>query len=165
VADGLELVDELGVGEERGHGAEREPAEVLVEPGRNHTRAPVGQLERGLDDGRLEELHLVDADNLGVACADQKLRHGRDGDGMHPDARVAHDVAHVVAVVDRRLEDRHALTRDLGPAEPTDHLLALAAEHGAADDLEPAASLRGDPDHGRDPMEGTGRSDRPEKPL
>ena len=36
---------------------------------------------------------------------------------------------------------------DLGATEPADHLLALAAEHRPAHDLEPAAALGRNPDH------------------
>ena len=74
----------------------------------------------------------------------------RDGDGAHLRARVADDVADVVAVVDARLHDQRALAGDLGAAQPADELLALAAEHRAADDLEPAAALGEQPDHGRE---------------
>ena len=54
VADGLELVDELGVGEELGHRAEREPPEVLVEPGRDDpgARASRGRAPPGRSAGR-----------------------------------------------------------------------------------------------------------------
>ena len=64
VADGLELVDELGPCEELGHGPERLTPEVLVEAGGDHADAAVGERERGVDDRRLEELRLVDADDL-----------------------------------------------------------------------------------------------------
>jgi hypothetical protein len=63
---------------------------------------------------------------------------------------MADHVRDVVAIVDPWLEDHRPLAGDLGAAEPADHLLALAAEHRAADDLEPAAALRVDPDHGGD---------------
>jgi len=58
------------------------------------------------------------------------------------------DVRHVVAVVDPRLHDQRPLAGDLGAAQAADQLLALAAEHRAADDLEPAAALWRVPDHG-----------------
>ena len=74
-----------------------------------------------------------------------------DGDGAHLRAGVADDVADVVAVVDARLHDQRALARDLRAAQATDQLLALAAEHRAADDLQPAAALGKQPDHGGDP--------------
>jgi hypothetical protein len=60
---------------------------------------------------------------------------------------VTDDVRRVVAVVELRLEEDDALAGDLGAAEAADHLLALAAEHRSADDLEPAA-VRVVPDHG-----------------
>ena len=81
---------------------------------------------------------------------------GGDGDGAHSRARVAYDVGGVVAVVDLWLEDDDPLPGDLRAAQTADHLLALAAEHRAADDLEPATSLRGDPDHRGDPNQAVG---------
>ena len=56
-------------------------------------------------------------------------------------------MADVVAVVDQRLHDQRALPGDLGAAQAADQLLALAAEHRAADDLEPAAGVGLRPDH------------------
>jgi len=56
-------------------------------------------------------------------------------------------VADVVAVVDLRLHDQRALAGDLRAAEPADELFALAAEHRAADDLEPATAFWEQPDH------------------
>lgn len=49
-----------------------------------------------------------------------------------------------VAVVDLRLEQLDALTGDLGPTDPADQLLALATEHGPADDFEPTAASLND---------------------
>ena len=160
VADRLQLVDELGVGQELRHRPEREPPEVLVEPGRDHPGAVVGELERDADDLFVEELGLVDADHLEAARPLGELGHARHRHGPHPDAGVADDVGGVVAVVDPRLEDHRPLAGDLGAPEPADHLLALAAEHRAADDLEPAAALRVDPDHGRDRSRLSGRRGR-----
>src|SRR5665809_107407 len=59
VADGLELVHELGMGEELGNRAERKPAKVLIESCGHDPGSALGEIERGGDDGRLEELHLV----------------------------------------------------------------------------------------------------------
>ena len=105
----------------------------------------------------VEELHLVDADRVVAVGETGNVRGPRDGDGAHLRARVADDVADVVAVVDLRLHDQRALAGDLGAAQPADELLALAAEHRAADDLEPAAALWEQPDHGGETL--TGRSD------
>ena len=116
-------------------------------PGDEDAQAAVRELERGRDDLGLEELDLVDADHLGSLHARAQLGHGGHGDRVHPRSRVAHYLGDAVAVVDLRLEDHHALPGDLGAAQATDHLLALAAEHRAADDLEPAASAWGDPEH------------------
>ena len=109
-------------------------------------------------DPRREELHLVDPDHVvGLGEARDVLR-PRHRDGAHLRACVADDVADVVAVVDARLHDQRALAGDLGAAQPADQLLALAAEHRAADDLEPAAALWEQPDHGRDPSRAVRRT-------
>ena len=108
------------------------------------------------DDSLTEELGLVDPHDVEALRLRRDLRDRGDRDGLHPRARMADDVRRVVAIVDPRLEDDDALSGDLGPAQPPDHLLALAAEHRPADDLEPATSLRRDPDHGGDPREAVG---------
>src|SRR5262249_60594729 len=72
-------------------------------------------------------------------------------DGRHPGTCVADDVADVVAVVDAGLHDQYALPGDFRAPQATDQLLALAAEHRTADDLEPAAAIREEPDHRSDP--------------
>ena len=148
VADRLQLVDELGVREQLGHDAERQPAEVLVEPRDDDPDAAVGERERRVDDRAVEELHLVDADDVVAGGAGDELRHALDGDGAHARPGVRDDVGRVVPVVDARLEDDDPLPGDLGPAQAPDHLLALAREHRPADHLEPAAALGGNANHG-----------------
>ena len=113
VADGLQLVDELCAREKLGHGPERLPAEVLVEPGRDHADAALGERERGIDNGRLEELRLVDPHDVAAAGACDQLRAAVDGHGGHAHAGMTHDVGRVVAVVDPWLEQEDTLTRDL----------------------------------------------------
>ena len=67
-----------------------------------------------------------------------------------PHVAVRHDVVFAEAVVDERLEDLHLLPRDLRPAQPADQLLALAAEHAAGDDFDPAVVGRLADDFHRD---------------
>ena len=68
----------------------------------------------------------------------------RDDDGVRGgDSHLAvrGDVVVAVAVVDLRLEDLDLLPRDLGAPQPADELFALAAEHAAGNDLDPAAAM------------------------
>ncbi len=58
--------------------------------------------------------------------------------GAHPVELVAH--------IKSRLHYDHRLTGDLSPTQPAHQLLALAAEHAATDDFDPAVSL-GDATH------------------
>jgi hypothetical protein len=88
VADGLQLVHELGVGEQVGHDAERQATEVLIEPRDDNPDAAVGERECCVDDGSIEELHLVDADHVVAGRAGYELRHAFDRDGPHPRSRV-----------------------------------------------------------------------------
>src|SRR5467141_2338488 len=53
-----------------------------------------------------------------------------------------HDVARAVPIIDFGLKDNHSLPGDLRPSEPADELLGLAAEHAAADHLDPAGGRR-----------------------
>ena len=156
VTDRLQLVHELGMRQELRHRSEREPPEVLVEPCHDDPHAVTRELERMPDDRMLEELDLVDPDDVESRRACGHVLRRRDRDGTHSCARMAHDVRRVVPVVDVRLQDHDALARDLGAAQPADHLLALSTEHRTADDLEPATALRGDADHGGDRRVGVG---------
>ncbi len=131
-----------------GRGPNGQTPEILVEPGGDHADAALRERQRRVHDARLEELDLVDPDDVAATRPGDELRAAVDRYGRHAHARVADDVGCVVAVVDPRLEEEHALPGDLRAPESTDHLLALAAEHRAAHDLEPAASLRGHSDHG-----------------
>ena len=45
-------------------------------------------------------------------------------------------------LVERRLEDLHFLAGNLGAAQPADELFALAAEHAAGNDFNPAVGGR-----------------------
>ena len=99
VAYRLELVDELGVREQLRDHAERLPPEVLVETGNHDANSAVGEDQSRVHDGRLEELHLVDADDLGVADSCEQLRDRGDRDRAHARTRVADDIRRVEAVV------------------------------------------------------------------
>ena len=140
MADRLQLVDELGAAEQLGHRAEREAAEVLVEAARDDAEPRSTRPSRMSTISRREELNLVDADD--VVAVDEAGDVGGvvDRDRPHLGAGVADDVADVVAVVEPRLDDQRALAGDLGAPQPADELLALAAEHRPANDLEPAAA-------------------------
>ena len=64
MADGLQLVDELGVREELGHRPERQAPEILVEARDDDPDAALGEVERARDDALTEELSLVDTDDV-----------------------------------------------------------------------------------------------------
>ncbi len=87
MADGLELVDELGVREELGHRPERQPPEVLVEPGDDHTHAALGEVERRHDDSLTEELRLVDPHDVEALRLVAISETDADRNGPHPRAR------------------------------------------------------------------------------
>ena len=67
--------------------------------------------------------------------------------GRDAQLAVRDDVVVGVARVDRRLEDLHALAGDLRAAQAADELFALAAEHAADDDLDPARRRGADDVH------------------
>src|SRR5439155_2349698 len=65
-ADGEELGDFFGDGEEAGHRFERAAAIIGVEPGDNDTLAEISELTADLDDAFAEKLRFVDADDFGA---------------------------------------------------------------------------------------------------
>src|SRR2546430_8638499 len=141
-ADSLELVDDLGDREQGGHRAERQPAEIHVDPRQHDPDAAVGEIVGGDDDPVVQELHFVHGDHLGVGShrADHALgaihRLGLDratvvrADGVEPG----------VPGIEVRLEDLDALFGNDRSSNPTDQLFTLAGEHHAGDDFDPAGA-------------------------
>ena len=138
-ADGERLGDVLGDGQQLRHRLERPSEVVLIEPGDDHPLAAVRKGVARCRQVRIEELPFVDADDLGVRRdgGDDVVR-GPDVGRGNPHVAVRHDVVVAEPIVDERLEDLHLLAGDLGAADATDQFLALAAEHAAGNDLDPA---------------------------
>ena len=95
-----------------------------------------------LDDGLIEELRLVDADDFDVG--EQRVerlaevRGVGDGDCLVGLRAVRGDRGAVIAEVDVGLEAGNPLVRDPGALEAADKLFALAGKHGAGNDFNPA---------------------------
>ena len=150
LADRVQLVGVVGVREQQRHGAERLAAEIAIEARGQHAHAPPDEAERDLDDAVVEELHLVDAHDqrgrqLGV---DLDVGARADRDAAQPAACVRDHVGLAVAVVEARLEQQRRELGDLGAADAPQQLLALAREHGAADDVERTTAGGQERDHG-----------------
>ena len=145
----MQLLDEVGAGEQLRHRAERLAAEVAIEPGGDHADAIAYKPVHHVDDGRVDELHLVDADDAGCGRGRVLGDLPRIADRMAAQAAagVADDVARAVAVIDRRLEQRRSEAGHLGTPDAAQQLLALAREHRSADDLEGASSEGCEWDH------------------
>src|SRR5207248_3745542 len=109
---------------------------VLRESRRDDACTTVDEIRDRGDDAVVEELHLVDADRLVAGREPTHLAARRGGYRTHLGAAVRDDVPDVIAVVDGRLDDQRAQAGDLRAPETPDQLLALAAEHRAADDLQ-----------------------------
>src|SRR3989454_12015294 len=141
-ADSLELVDDLGDRDQGGHRAERHPAEIHVDPRQHDPHAAVGEIVGGGDDPVVQEPHFVHGDHLGVGShrADHALgaihRLGLDRAAVVS----AHRVQPGVAGVQVRLENLDALFGNDRSSNPTDQLFALAGEHHAGDDFDPAGA-------------------------
>ncbi len=147
MTDRLQLVDELGAREQVGHRTEWLRAKVGVETGSDYAYSALGQINTHTHDLVVKELDLVDADDVVPAGKTIDITGGAHPNGAHTNPRVAHHMRDVVPIVDTRLYDQHPLTRDFGPPQTSDELLALAAEHRTADHLDPAAVCRCVPDH------------------
>ena len=139
-ADGMDLEDVVGDGEQAGHGAEGFAAEVEVEAGDDDADAAVGEFVADGDDAVVEELGFVDADDFAVAAQQEDALRGVDGCGHDAGAFVADDFFFAVTDVDRGLEDLDALAGKLGAAHAADEFLSLSREHRAADDFDAACA-------------------------
>src|SRR4029077_3900098 len=156
-ADGLELVDDLGDREERGHGAERQAAEIHVDAGQHDAHTLIRERVRDGDDAIVQELHFVDRDDFGART---NRAHHRLG-GVH---RLGLDRAAVVSAdrvearvarVEVGLEDLDVFPGDHRAPHPAHELLAFAGEHHAGDDFDPAGACA--VKHGGDQVSGVRR--------
>jgi hypothetical protein len=135
-ADGMQLVDALGVGHQRRHGTERLTAKVLIEAGNQDADPARGQLVGELDNFRIEELCLINCYDCCIAFdLRANIRGFFDGDGIVIRSGVRGDLFHCIADVDGWLKYLHLLLGNGGAYEAADQLVSLAAEHGAADDF------------------------------
>ena len=141
-ADGGEFGDLVGEGHEGGDGAEGFVVEGSVEAGHEDALAKGDEIEGEGDDGGVEELDLVNADDfylgeLGIEGG-AEVFDGGDGGGFVGLRAVRGDGGTVVAEVDVGLEAGDALAGDAGALEAADELFGLARKHGAGDDFEDA---------------------------
>src|SRR5713226_6945857 len=138
-ADRQQLGDFFGDGEETWHGFKRAAAIIGIQTSDDHAFAEIRELGANIHYLIAKELRFVDADNF---RARRQLFH--DFGGLehivrrNAEARMRHDFVGGVAFVDGRLEDLHALARDLRAAQAADQFLALAGKHRADDDFDPA---------------------------
>jgi hypothetical protein len=87
----------------------------------------------------VKELPFVDPHNIRVNFnRRQNLVRGFYGKGRDLHLGMRNDVLIRIPQVDRGLEDLNLLPRDLRPAQPANQFLALAAEHRAGYDFDPA---------------------------
>src|SRR5215472_5561301 len=138
-ADGQQLGDFFGDGQETRHGLERAPAVVGVQAGDDDALAKIGEPGANIDHFIAKKLRLVDAhdfrarsqfvhDFLGLA----DVVRGNAQAGMRD------DLVGGVALIDGGLENLYALARNLRAAKAANQLLALARKHRADDDFDPA---------------------------
>jgi hypothetical protein len=119
-----------------GHRPERLAPVVEVEARDHDSHAAGDELFAHVDQRAGQELSLVDPDDV-AARGELEDRLGLPDDTRrHPLALVADDLVDAVAVVDRRLDQDRRLARVAHSAQASHQLLALAAEHRAADQLE-----------------------------
>jgi hypothetical protein len=141
-ADGEGLRDVLRDRQELRHRLERLAEIVLVEAGDDHALALIGERRAHRGQLLIEELPLVDPDDFRLP-PHARQEFGRFLQALRRNLHLAvrRDVVVAVAIVDGRLENLHLLPGNLRAAHATDQLLALAAEHAAGDDLDPAGSF------------------------
>ena len=68
IADGVELGDVFGYGQEVGHGAKGPAPEVHIKAGDDHTVAPEGELFTDFLEGFVKKLGFINAYNIDIGC-------------------------------------------------------------------------------------------------
>ena len=142
--DGRELGDLVGEGHESWDWAEGLVVEGSVEASHEDSLAQGDELHAERNDGGVEELNFVDADDFDLVElreeSSAEVFHGGDGDSFMRLRAVRRDGGAVVAEVDIRLKAGDALAGDACTLEAADELFGLAGEHGAGNDFEDAGS-------------------------
>ena len=146
-ANGGELGDGVGDGHEVGDGAEGLGGKGSVQPGHDDAFAQRDELDGERNDGGVEELDLVDANDfyvgeLGVEGG-AEIFDGGDSGGFMGLRAVRGDGRAMVAEVDVGLEAGDALAGNTCTLEAADKFFGLAREHGAGDDFEDAGDGSG----------------------
>lgn len=138
-ADGVKLVDMLGLGQEMRHRPEGFASKVKIETGHQHAQSPLGQCLRHADNLEIEELGFVDPDHGGRRIQ-QIPNAGSVFDGRRIELRssMGGDLALSEAGIETGLEDLNPLPGDSRPAQPPDELVGLPAKHRACDDFDAA---------------------------
>lgn len=141
-ADGVQLRDRFGDGEQVVDRTERAAAKIHVSASYYDTHTAVGEGVDDFDDAAIEELHLVDSNNLGISKDSfSELDRRRDRLSLDLAAIVgSHAVDPAVPLIEVRLEHLTVLFGERGTADTAHELLGLAAEHDAANYLNPAAA-------------------------
>ena len=137
-ADGMDLLDVVGDGEESRHGPEGLAQVVGVQAGDDDADAAVGQFLDHADDAVVKELCLVDAYDLDVRVDLEHPGRGLDGGAGNAVGIVGDDIQVRVALVHRGLERGDSLLGELGALEPPDEFFRLPREHRAADEFDAA---------------------------
>ena len=148
-ADGARLGDVFGDRQQLRHRLERLAEVVLVEAGHDDAHAARGQRRRttaGSSASKNWPSSMPTTSVSGLTLASSSAARARLL-GRNPQLAVRDDVVVGVAGVDGGLEDLDTLAGDLGAAQPADELFALAAEHAADDDFDPARGWGSDDVH------------------
>src|SRR5918994_3687791 len=136
----LEFVHHLSHCHEIAHRAEGFAPKVRVSTCQDHPDAAGRELRGHGNDLPVQKLGLVYRDYLSLGAHQaENFSGGIHGTGLELGAVVARDAVEAgVTAVQVRLEDLHLTPGDGGAPDAANELLTLAAEHDAADHLNPA---------------------------
>src|SRR4030095_10076870 len=121
------------------HGPKRLTAEVHIQPGRNHTLASLGKFLAHVRHFPIEKLDFVNCNHVCIGVDQlQNLTCALHWHRPELDAAVRTDAVMPKACIEFGLKYLHFLPGNLSALDPADQLLRFAAEHAAADDLDPS---------------------------
>jgi hypothetical protein len=138
-ADGVELVDLLGDGQEGGHGAEGLTTEIHIRSGDDDAPSLVSKSVYYIDDACVQKLDFINGHHLGQwGDPLRNLSRCRDGNGLHdPTVVGAHPPDPPVTVIEVGLEDLDVTAGDQSSTDSADQLLGLPGVHDTRNDLDP----------------------------
>lgn len=129
IADGVELGDIFGYGQEVGHGTKGAAPEVHIEAGDDHPVATESELFTDFPEGFVKKLGLIDADDINMGSDLKDFSRILNSSGRDRTGVVTDDFILAVSCIAGRFVDFNRLFCNTDALESPDQFFGLAGKH------------------------------------